>query len=42
MYNIPNPIFTYEEGGHGFGLINKTDNRDWFAAMMEWLLNVSK
>ncbi len=42
MYNIPNPIFTYEEGGHGFGLINKTDNRDWFAAMMEWLQNVSR
>lgn len=41
-YNIPNTLFTYEEGGHGFGLINKTDNRDWFAAMMEWLQTVKK
>ena len=39
---IPNMIFTYEEGGHGFGLINKTDSRDWFAAMMDWLKTVNK
>lgn len=41
-YNIPNTLFTYEEGGHGFGLINKTDNRDWFAAMIDWLKTVKK
>lgn len=41
-YNILNTLFTYEEGGHGFGLINKTDSRDWFAAMMEWLQTVKK
>lgn len=41
-YNIPNTLFTYEEGGHGFGLINKTDSRDWFAAMMDWLKTVKK
>ena len=34
---IPNTLFTYEEGGHGFGLVNKTDARDWFAAMLDWL-----
>ena len=39
---IPNMIFTYEKGGHGFGLINKTDSRDWFAAMMDWLKTVNK
>lgn len=41
-YNIPNTLLTYEEGGHGFGLINKTDSRDWFAAMMDWLITVKK
>lgn len=41
-YNIPNTLLTYEEGGHGFGLINKTDSRDWFAAMMDWLKTVKK
>lgn len=41
-YNIPNTLFTYEEGGHGFGLINKTDSRDWFAAMIDWLKTVKK
>ncbi len=41
-YNIPNTLFTYEEGGHGFGLINKTDGRDWFAAMIDWLKTVKK
>ncbi|MGO1787650.1 MAG: alpha/beta hydrolase family protein, partial [Sphingobacterium sp.] len=34
---IPHTVFTYEEGGHGFGLVNATDDRDWFAAMMKWL-----
>jgi len=34
---VPNTLFTYEEGGHGFGMINKTDTRDWFAAMLDWL-----
>ncbi|OYD40540.1 alpha/beta hydrolase [Sphingobacterium cellulitidis] len=42
QYKIPNMIFSYEEGGHGFGLINKTDSRDWFAAMMDWLKTVNK
>ncbi|WP_156305798.1 alpha/beta hydrolase [Sphingobacterium endophyticum] len=41
-YNIPNTLFTYEEGGHGFGLINKTDSRDWFATMIDWLKTVKK
>ncbi len=41
-YHIPNTLFTYEEGGHGFGLINKTDSRDWFSAMIEWLNTVKK
>lgn len=40
-YNVRNAMFTYEEGGHGFGLINKTNDRDWFAAMMKWLEEVN-
>ena len=35
-------IFTYEEGGHGFGLVNKTDARDWFDAMIQWVEKVKK
>ena len=41
-HHIPNTLFTYEQGGHGFGLINKTDSRDWFSAMIEWLPSVKK
>ncbi|MGJ1206127.1 alpha/beta hydrolase [Sphingobacterium lactis] len=40
-YNVRNAMFTFEEGGHGFGLINKTNDRDWFAAMMKWLEEVN-
>lgn len=39
---VENTIFTYEEGGHGFGMYNKTDKRDWFEAMLNWLNQVSK
>lgn len=33
---IPTTLFRYETGGHGFGLNNKTDDRSWFDAMLEW------
>ena len=32
-----NFLFEYEQGGHGFGMINKYDSRDWFMASLEWL-----
>src|SRR5690606_29457519 len=34
---IPNDIFIYETGGHGFGLHDKTDERKWSDAMFIWL-----
>ena len=37
---VTTTLFTYEKGGHGFGLINSTDNRDWFAAMIQWIETV--
>lgn len=36
-HGIAERLFTYREGGHGFGLINPTDDRDWFAAMIRWV-----
>lgn len=39
---VENMIFTYEEGGHGFGLVNKTDARDWFDAMIQWIEKTKK
>ncbi|MVZ65638.1 prolyl oligopeptidase family serine peptidase [Sphingobacterium sp. DK4209] len=38
---VENTLFTYEEGGHGFGMVNKTDSRDWFDAMIKWIENVN-
>jgi acetyl esterase/lipase len=35
--NIPNYLFSYEKGGHGFGMNNKLEARDWFQPMLEWL-----
>ncbi len=41
-FNIPNTIFEYEKGGHGFGMINKTDDRLWLDSMIEWISNLKK
>lgn len=30
-------FFAYEKGGHGFGLINKSDSRSWADALFKWL-----
>jgi len=38
--SIPNDIFIYETGGHGFGLHNKTDKRKWSDALFAWLKNL--
>lgn len=36
-YKIPNYLFTYEKGGHGFGMYNKQEPREWFEDMLAWL-----
>lgn len=34
---VASNVFLYEKGGHGFGLINKTSDIDWFSLMAGWL-----
>lgn len=34
---IANEIEIYETGGHGFGLINKTDPKSWSDSLFNWL-----
>lgn len=34
---VSGTLFRYETGGHGFGMYNKTDERSWFDAMLEWV-----
>ena len=34
---VQSDVYLYEQGGHGFGLINKTSNVDWFSEMASWL-----
>lgn len=35
--SVPNMLFEYQTGGHGFGLINKSDERKWSDSMFAWL-----
>lgn len=35
--NVPHEYFFYETGGHGFGLINKTDARSWDNLVLDWI-----
>ncbi|MDM1295436.1 alpha/beta hydrolase [Sphingobacterium sp. N143] len=35
--SVPNTLYTFEQGGHGFGLINKTSDQKWFDAFLTWL-----
>ncbi|WP_237249472.1 alpha/beta hydrolase [Sphingobacterium faecale] len=37
LYRIPNELYQYKFGGHGFGLTNKKEDGDWFGDMLEWL-----
>lgn len=39
-YNIPNFLFSYNKGGHGFGMNNKQEPKDWFTEMITWLENI--
>jgi len=34
---IPTDLYLYEKGGHGFGLINKTSDVDWFNLLAAWM-----
>lgn len=38
---VAHDLFIYKTGGHGFGLINKTDKRQWADAMFAWLENIN-
>ncbi len=35
--HVPNTIYVFEQGGHGFGLINKTSEKKWFDAFLSWM-----
>lgn len=35
--HIPNQLFTYEKGGHGFGLVNKTSSANWMDEFLSWV-----
>lgn len=34
---IKNKLYRYQKGGHGFGMVNKQEEGDWFADMIVWL-----
>lgn len=34
---VDSDIYLYEKGGHGFGLVNKTSDVDWFNLLSAWL-----
>ncbi|MDF2476257.1 MAG: alpha/beta hydrolase [Sphingobacterium sp.] len=34
---VPNTLYVFEKGGHGFGLINKTSDKKWFDAFLSWV-----
>ncbi|MGM9474785.1 alpha/beta hydrolase [Pedobacter sp. GSP4] len=34
---VDTEIYLYENGGHGFGLINKTSDVDWFNLLADWI-----
>lgn len=36
-YGIKNYLFTFELGGHGFGMNNKMESKDWFREMINWI-----
>lgn len=42
VHGIPNYLYKYHKGGHGFGLVNKLEPTDWFAKMLDWLEALKK
>ncbi len=39
-YQIPAELFAYDQGGHGFGMNNKTSGHDWMKRCIEWILEL--
>ncbi len=39
-HEVPVKVFSYEEGGHGFGLINKTSSIRWMDVCLEWIKGI--
>ncbi|WP_207431909.1 alpha/beta hydrolase [Sabulibacter ruber] len=37
QHNIPAELHIYQNGGHGFGMINKTTKELWFESCINWL-----
>ncbi|WP_406824218.1 alpha/beta hydrolase [Pedobacter sp. KACC 23697] len=37
QHQIDTDIYLYEKGAHGFGLINKTSDVDWFNLLAQWI-----
>lgn len=35
--HVKNKLLTYEEGGHGFGLVNKTSSVAWLDSFVDWV-----
>jgi len=35
--HVPNTLYVFEQGGHGFGLINKTSEKKWFDVFLSWV-----
>jgi len=40
-HHIPVKLLVYDEGGHGFGLNNKTTSDQWFDHLMDWLKTIN-
>lgn len=40
-HNVKTELYLYPNGGHGFGLHNKTSDVDWFNLLKDWLKNIS-
>jgi acetyl esterase/lipase len=36
-HHIPVEIFLYNQGGHGFGMTNKTSNKSWMDLCIRWI-----
>ncbi len=34
---VDTELYLFEKGGHGFGLINKTSDVDWFGLLADWM-----
>jgi acetyl esterase/lipase len=36
-HHIPVEVFLYDQGGHGFGMKNKSSTKDWMKRCIQWL-----